>query len=61
MTEEQITRIAREVGFSDCEIEKCQLMFVHFAFLVARSVREEDVEYESAVRQFFADNKGEQS
>ena len=40
MTREEITRIAREVGFDDGEIETCQLMFEHFAFLVASSERE---------------------
>ena len=34
MTKEEITRIAREVGFSDGEIENCQLMFERFAALV---------------------------
>ena len=40
MTKEEITRIAREVGFDDGEIETCQLMFEHFAFLVASAERE---------------------
>jgi hypothetical protein len=40
MTKEGITRIAREVGFDDGEIETCQLMFEHFAFLVASAERE---------------------
>jgi hypothetical protein len=40
MTREEITRIAREVGFDDGEIETCQLMFEHFAFLVAKQERE---------------------
>ena len=39
MTREEITRIAREVGFDDGEIETCQLMFEHFAFLVASAER----------------------
>ena len=60
MTREEITRIAREVGFDDGEIETCQLMFEHFAFLVARAVREADMEYERSARKFFAD-KGTQS
>ena len=34
MTKEEITRIAREVGFSDGEIENCQLMFERFSALV---------------------------
>ena len=34
MTKEEITRIAREVGFSGGEIENCQLMFERFAALV---------------------------
>ena len=41
MTKEEITRIAREVGFDDGEIETCQLMFEHFAFLVASAERKE--------------------
>ena len=40
MNREEITRIAREVGFDDGEIETCQLMFEHFAFLVASVERE---------------------
>ena len=40
MTREEITRIAREVGFDDGEIETCQLMFENFAFLVASAERE---------------------
>ena len=40
MTKEEITRIAREVGFDDGEIETCQLMFEHFAALVASAERE---------------------
>ena len=39
MTREEITRIAREVGFDDGEIETCQLMFENFAFLVASAER----------------------
>ena len=41
MTKEEITRIAREVGFDDGEINTCQLMFEHFAALVASAEREE--------------------
>ena len=40
MTREDIIRIAKEVGFDDGEIETCQLMFEHFAFLVAKQERE---------------------
>jgi hypothetical protein len=40
MNREDITRIAREVGFSDGEINTCQLMFERFAKLVAQHERE---------------------
>ena len=40
MTREDVIRIAKEVGFDDGEIETCQLMFEHFAFLVAQQERE---------------------
>ena len=40
MTREDVIRIALEVGFDDGEIETCQLMFEHFAFLVAKQERE---------------------
>jgi len=40
MTREDIIRIALEVGFSDCEIDKCQLMLERFAHLVAQQERE---------------------
>ena len=47
MTREEITRIAREVGFDDGEIETCQLMFENFAFLVASAEREDIIELAS--------------
>ena len=40
MTREDVIRIAKEVGFDDGEIKTCQLMFEHFAFLVAQQERE---------------------
>ena len=40
MTREDVIRIALEVGFDDGEIKTCQLMFEHFAFLVAQQERE---------------------
>ena len=40
MTREDVICIAKEVGFDDGEIETCQLMFEHFAFLVAKQERE---------------------
>ena len=40
MTQNEITKIAKKVGFSDEEIDKCQLMFERFAFLVAQNERE---------------------
>jgi hypothetical protein len=40
MTQNEITKIAKEVGFSVEEIDKCKLMFERFAFLVAQNERE---------------------
>ena len=40
MTSEDIIRIAKEVGFSDGEIDTCQLMFERFATLVAQQENE---------------------
>ena len=40
MTREDIVRIAREVGFSEGEIDNCQLMFERFANLVCQLERE---------------------
>ena len=40
MTREDVIRIALKVGFDDGEIKTCQLMFEHFAFLVAQQERE---------------------
>ena len=40
MNREDIIRIAREAGFSEDEIDNCQLMFEHFAHLVAKLERE---------------------
>jgi len=40
MTQNEITKIAKEVGFVDEEIDKCKLMFERFAFLVAQNERE---------------------
>jgi hypothetical protein len=40
MTQNEIIKIAKEVGFSDEEIDKCQLMFERFAFLVEQNERE---------------------
>ena len=57
MTQNEITKIAKEVGFSDEEIDKCQLMFERFASLVASQVREEDRNYESTARQFFTNKQ----
>jgi len=39
MTQNEIIKIAKEVGFSDEEIDKCKLMFERFAFLVAKQER----------------------
>jgi hypothetical protein len=40
MTQNEITKIAKEVGFSVEEIDKCKLMFERFAFLVVQNERE---------------------
>jgi uncharacterized protein involved in tolerance to divalent cations len=40
MTNDEIITIAKEVGFVDEEIDKCQLMLERFAFLVAQNERE---------------------
>ena len=40
MNKEDIIRMAREVGFSDSEIDTCQLMFERFATFVASAERE---------------------
>jgi len=40
MTQDEIIKIAKEVGFVDEEIDKCKLMFERFAFLVAQNERE---------------------
>jgi hypothetical protein len=40
MTNDEIIKIAKEVGFVDEEIDKCKLMFERFAFLVAQNERE---------------------
>ena len=40
MTREDVIRIALEVGFDDGEIDMCQLMLEHFAYLVAQQERE---------------------
>ena len=40
MTREDVIRIALEVGFDDGEIDTCQLMLEHFAYLVAKQERE---------------------
>jgi hypothetical protein len=40
MTKDEIITIAKEVGFSVEEIDKCKLMFERFAFLVAQHERE---------------------
>ena len=40
MTKDKIITIAKEVGFFDEEIDKCQLMLERFAFLVAQHERE---------------------
>lgn len=39
MNREDIIRIAKEVGFSDGEIDTCQLMLERFAVLVAQQER----------------------
>ena len=40
MTKEDIVAMAQEVGFSDGEIDTCQLMLERFAALVASAERE---------------------
>ena len=40
MNREDIIRMARDVGFSNGEIDTCQLMFERFAALVASAERE---------------------
>jgi len=40
MTKEDIVAIAQEVGFSESEIDTCQLMLERFAALVASAERE---------------------
>jgi hypothetical protein len=40
MTQDEIIKIAKEVGFFDEEVDKCQLMLERFAFLVAQHERE---------------------
>ena len=40
MTREDIVRMANEVGFSNGEIDTCQLMFERFAYLVCQLERE---------------------
>ena len=57
MTQNEIIAIAKVVGFTDEEIDKCQLMLEHFAFLVARQVREDETEYEINARKFFANKQ----
>jgi hypothetical protein len=57
MTREDIILMAKEVGFDDGEIDKCQLMLEQFAILVTRQVLEEDREYESTARKFFYDKQ----
>ena len=44
MTNDEIIKIAKEVGFVDEEIDKCKLMFERFAFLVAQNEREACIE-----------------
>ena len=44
MNKEDIIRMARETGFSDGEIETCQLMLERFATLVASAEREACIE-----------------
>jgi hypothetical protein len=43
MTQDEIIKIAKEVGFVDEEIDKCKLMFERFAFLVAQHEREKSL------------------
>ena len=52
MTREDIIRIALEVGFSDCEIDKCQLMLERFAHLVSQ--QERDACAKEAERTFYS-------
>ena len=52
MTKEDVIRIALEVGFSDCEIDKCQLMLERFAHLVAQ--QERDACAKEAERTFYS-------
>ena len=40
MTKDDIIRMARDVGFSDGEIDTCQLMFERFAAIVASAERD---------------------
>ena len=44
MTHNEINAMAKEAGFSDEEIETCQLMLQHFAKLVAEHERNEIIE-----------------
>jgi hypothetical protein len=54
MTQNEITKIAKEVGFVDEEIDKCQLMFERFAHLVVQQEREACAKFieHDYVRQF---------
>jgi hypothetical protein len=45
MTKDEIIEIAKVVGFSNSEIDTCQLMFQHFANLVAQREREACAKY----------------
>jgi len=40
MTQDEIIEMAKQVGFSDEEIDTCQLMLQHFAMLVAQHEKE---------------------
>jgi hypothetical protein len=44
MTQNEIIEMAKQVGFSDEEIDTCQLMLQHFAKLVAEHERNEIIE-----------------
>lgn len=44
MTHNEINAIAKKAGFSDEEIDTCQLMLQHFAKLVAEHERNEIIE-----------------
>jgi hypothetical protein len=44
MTHNEINEMAKQVGFSDEEIDTCQLMLQHFARLVAEHERNEIIE-----------------